>query len=451
MKYVGIKVCKFCGSEFEIYERNSSKICCNIRCANKFRRHYKLNRKCPKCGGFFTTNKNRKKFCSRHCSSTYRKSIIEKNCLVCSKSFLVTPGNITKKFCSINCKKRYFKSRIKIFKCLICNKEFERRPFQIKSGGGKFCSRSCSAKGSMRRFKAPSQKVMLDILDSIIREKGEREKTFSWFKSGKKNGHYFVDGYYKNLNLVVEYNGIQHYKFNSHFHRDQKDFNGNVVKDKKRMGILKENGLKVLIVRYDEPLTHFYLYKKLCDLGIKKWNEINGYVYNYIDAMTIDKFRLDDIVNMIKSVVLCKGRIFVCGNGGSYSTASHAGVDWLKVNNLDVTVLGSNSSVLTAFSNDEGYDVALSNQLERVANINDMLCCFSVSGTSPNIFKTIKTMKNIGGKVILFVGKLTKNNKWILKNVDNYLSVNSEDFGVVETIHQSYVHIICNELKGGDK
>ncbi len=453
----GTKVCKFCNTEFEIYENHCSKIFCSIKCSNKSRStgKYNIRRRCPICRKFFFITKSKKKFCSRGCADRGkcgRKSSIEKVCSVCGKKFFVTKSSINFKRCSLDCRKKYFESQRKTFKCLICGKEFIRRPFQIRNGsGGKFCSRACTLKAGFNHFKASSQELVLNILDTIIGELGEREKTFSWLKNNKKDkgdkrGHYFVDGYYSTLNLAVEYHGIQHYMFHPRFHKDIKDFEKAIYRDKRKLYLLKRHNCKILVIKYDEILSHAHLYKRLCDLGIKKWYELEGYRYDYIDALSIDKNRLENIVNIFKKISLYGGKIFVCGNGGSYSTALHAEVDWLKVNNLNVMSLGSSGSVLTAFSNDDDYAISFSNQLKRVFSFNSVLCCFSVSGTSPNIVETIKTMRNMGGKVILFVGKLTGKNKWVLKLVDEYLSVKSEDFGVVETVHQAYVHIICNSL-----
>jgi D-sedoheptulose 7-phosphate isomerase len=81
--------------------------------------------------------------------------------------------------------------------------------------------------------------------------------------------------------------------------------------------------------------------------------------------------------------------IFICGNGGSASTAEHFTTDLIK-KGYPAICLNSNNSVMTMIANDYGYQYVFSRQLETYANKKDLLIVFSVSGTSPNIVKALK-------------------------------------------------------------
>ena len=76
--------------------------------------------------------------------------------------------------------------------------------------------------------------------------------------------------------------------------------------------------------------------------------------------------------------------VFVCGNGGSATTAEHFTND-LFSKNVKAICLNSNVSIMTMIANDFGYNHVFSKQLEIYAGLNDVVVIFSVSGISPNI------------------------------------------------------------------
>lgn len=76
--------------------------------------------------------------------------------------------------------------------------------------------------------------------------------------------------------------------------------------------------------------------------------------------------------------------VYLCGNGGSTSTAEHFATDLVK-KGVRAFALSANSSVITMIANDYGYDQIFSKQLEIFANPEDLVIAISCSGTSPNI------------------------------------------------------------------
>jgi len=81
--------------------------------------------------------------------------------------------------------------------------------------------------------------------------------------------------------------------------------------------------------------------------------------------------------------------VFVCGNGGSASTAEHFTND-LFSKGIWAICLNSNTAIMTMIANDFGYEYVFSKQLEVYGNSDDLLIVFSVSGTSPNIVEALK-------------------------------------------------------------
>jgi len=97
-------------------------------------------------------------------------------------------------------------------------------------------------------------------------------------------------------------------------------------------------------------------------------------------------------------------KIFICGNGGSASAASHM-VDDLELQcDLNVTCLSDNIPTLTALANDIGYENVFAQQLHRQASSMDYLIVISGSGNSKNILEAIKMAKDMDVNVIAIIG-----------------------------------------------
>lgn len=85
--------------------------------------------------------------------------------------------------------------------------------------------------------------------------------------------------------------------------------------------------------------------------------------------------------------------IWICGNGGSASTAEHFTTDLVK-KGYKAICLNSNTSLITMLANDYGYDSIFSHQLDLYGNSNDLLITISCSGTSENITSVIDIAKS---------------------------------------------------------
>lgn len=105
-----------------------------------------------------------------------------------------------------------------------------------------------------------------------------------------------------------------------------------------------------------------------------------------------------------------KRQVFICGNGGSGSNATHIANDFLypiskkKGEGLRVHALTANSGVVTCLGNDEGYDNIFSYQLAVLANPGDLLIVLTGSGNSANILKVLDEAKECGVKSWGFLG-----------------------------------------------
>ena len=85
-----------------------------------------------------------------------------------------------------------------------------------------------------------------------------------------------------------------------------------------------------------------------------------------------------------------KGKIIVCGNGGSSSIASHVAVDISKILRIKAITF-ADDNLITCFANDYGYDKWTSEALKIYSNINDLVILISSSGSS----KILLTLLNL--------------------------------------------------------
>jgi hypothetical protein len=74
---------------------------------------------------------------------------------------------------------------------------------------------------------------------------------------------YEFDIYIKSKKLLIEYNGIQHYEFTPFFHKFQRNFIKQQRRDKDKAQLAKDNGFKLIVFKYDEPIFKDYVLNKI--------------------------------------------------------------------------------------------------------------------------------------------------------------------------------------------
>jgi len=161
----------------------------------------------------------------------------------------------------------------------------------------------------------------------------------------------------------------------------------------------------------------------------------------------LDYKKLERIV----SAMLGRGRtIYIIGNGGSASTASHMAVDFSKGTQIDgchqlrVVSLTDNMATLTAWANDVSYKDVFKKQLESLAKRDDILIAISASGNSENILEAVCWANEKGLGTIGFIGFSGGKLKSL---VDVDVTVSSQNYGVVEDFHLSLGHILSQFIK----
>ena len=133
-------------------------------------------------------------------------------------------------------------------------------------------------------------------------------------------------------------------------------------------------------------------------------------------------------------------RIIVLGNGGSSSVASHISQDYMKSCGKKVSIL-SDPSMITMLTNDFGYKFAYQKFLEYYVEEDTLVVIISSGGESPNMLKCVDWCEDNKVPYGVFTGFNSDNT--IRGEATNALwnyHIASTDYGVVECVHQIFLH-----------
>jgi D-sedoheptulose 7-phosphate isomerase len=125
----------------------------------------------------------------------------------------------------------------------------------------------------------------------------------------------------------------------------------------------------------------------------------------------IDTDRVGQAIEWFDEARAQSKHIFVCGNGGSASTASHFACDMVKGASFNrdsrfrIMALTDSLPTLTAYSNDVSYECVFVEQLKNFAQPGDLVMCISGSGNSPNVLRAAEYANAIGCKTIALTGR----------------------------------------------
>lgn len=169
-------------------------------------------------------------------------------------------------------------------------------------------------------------------------------------------------------------------------------------------------------------------------------------------ARVIASVDADAVAGAVRALIEVRGAggtIFVAGNGGSASTASHLALDLQKAARVDgamtrAVALSDNVGLITAWANDESFDRVFAAQLEVLARPGDGLVVFSVSGSSPNVVAAIEAARERGVRAVAFVGAPRGR---AAELADQVVVVPSEDYGWVESAHVVLGHVLVYALR----
>lgn len=167
-------------------------------------------------------------------------------------------------------------------------------------------------------------------------------------------------------------------------------------------------------------------------------------------AASIDPTAVDRAAALVRSAIRDRRIIYSCGNGGSAAISNHLLCDFEKGIQTDtafrprVVSLSANIELITAIANDICYEDAFVYQLRTLAEPGDVLITISSSGDSENIVRAVEWARANKVETIAFTGfGGGRSAKLAAVNVH----VQADNYGVIEDLHQSVMHILAHTLR----
>lgn len=155
------------------------------------------------------------------------------------------------------------------------------------------------------------------------------------------------------------------------------------------------------------------------------------------------------IARAVEALVSCfntGGKVLLCGNGGSAADCQHLAAEFVSLLTKDfrrpglpAIALTTDSSILTAYSNDVGFEGVFARQVQALGREGDVLIAISTSGRSRNVLEAIREARQKGMKTIALTGEKGT----VGLDPDVAISVPSDHTGHIQEAHVAIEHILC--------
>jgi D-sedoheptulose 7-phosphate isomerase len=148
-------------------------------------------------------------------------------------------------------------------------------------------------------------------------------------------------------------------------------------------------------------------------------------------------------------VLAAGGKLLLVGNGGSAADAQHIAAEIVGRYKRErpgwaALALTTDSSALTAISNDYGFEAVFARQIEGLGRPGDMLWALSTSGRSPNIHAALNAARSLGITTVGFTGLQGRD---ALGGCDYLIVAPSDDTPCIQQIHLTAAHAICDHIE----
>jgi len=180
--------------------------------------------------------------------------------------------------------------------------------------------------------------------------------------------------------------------------------------------------------------------------------EIESYIKDssqvILDAVKCSE-KIEKVINEIIKCLKSNNKIVLFGNGGSAADSQHIAAEFVGRFNfnrksLPAISLTTDSSIITALSNDFSFDLIFSRQCESLVKNGDVVIGISTSGNSKNVIEGIKVSKKLGAITVGFLGK---DGGKISEIVDYSINAPSKQTPKIQEIHRVLSHIMCKIIE----
>lgn len=184
-------------------------------------------------------------------------------------------------------------------------------------------------------------------------------------------------------------------------------------------------------------------------------HSVDAYVVGYFERLTeciarVPMRQVQALGEILFRAYTHDKQVFVVGNGGSAATASHMAADIAKntlspnMRRFRIMSLTDNAPLLTALSNDFGYERVFAEQLTNLIRPGDVLVTISGSGRSANVLEAMRCARSRAATNVALLGFDGGEARAL---ADDYVLVPSDDYGVIEDIHMILVHALTGYFK----
>lgn len=161
--------------------------------------------------------------------------------------------------------------------------------------------------------------------------------------------------------------------------------------------------------------------------------------------------QIAEVADLIVDTYRAGGKVLIAGNGGSAADAQHIAAELVSRFTMEraalpALALTTDTSIITAISNDYGYDHLFSRQLEAMARPKDVFLAISTSGNSSNI---VKALEGAAALELVTVGLTGAGGGKLKELCDICLCVPSYDTARIQEGHITIGHILCETTEQG--
>jgi D-sedoheptulose 7-phosphate isomerase len=158
---------------------------------------------------------------------------------------------------------------------------------------------------------------------------------------------------------------------------------------------------------------------------------------------------IEVIASRVSDTLRNGGTLYFAGNGGSAADAQHCAAEYVvryaRARRAYAAVaLGTDVAMLTAASNDLGFEQAFARQVEALVTANDLLILHSTSGASANLLAAAKVARAQGAAVIALLGR---DGGPLRELADLALVVDHDDTGRIQLVHMAIQHVIVGMVE----
>jgi D-sedoheptulose 7-phosphate isomerase len=183
------------------------------------------------------------------------------------------------------------------------------------------------------------------------------------------------------------------------------------------------------------------------DKILKAFEESISVKTKFIDEKTADK--IFETAKIIAQAFNDGKKLFLFGNGGSSTDASHLAAEFVnkfKIERpgLPAIALNTDMAVITSIANDYDFSEVFARQLKSLAEEGDIVIAISTSGNSPNILKAMDVAKKRKLTTIAFTG--AKGDRFASKARYAFI-VPSEDTPRIQETHITLGHVLCQMVE----